>query len=325
MTDNLTLGTKAFICNDYAKASDYFSKLITSTQATDKVLGYLYRGTVFIETENYAKAIEDFEEGLKLNANSFELKFKLGIALFKNGQFDKADQSFRNALISSTNSEEREKLVLWQNKSLIELENQKKELQKKIDNIKFSNNWYQTETTLVVTLDCNKLIKKDITSVVFQKRSFSVLVDGLSVHEVILSNAINEKASTFKLLTQKIELTLVKDVSGFQWITLDAKSAAEVQKYPSSCTAKVDFNKVNSKFSAEFNDEKPEGNDAMMKLFKEIYANANEETRRAMMKSYATSGGTVLSTNWGEVKEKDYAGKDRPTAPEGQMWADEKK
>ena len=45
---------------------------------------------------------------------------------------------------------------------------------------------------------------------------------------------------------------------------------------------------------------------------------ADEETRRAMNKSFQTSGGTVLSTNWGEVKEKDYE-KDR-TAPDGQEW-----
>ena len=37
-----------------------------------------------------------------------------------------------------------------------------------------------------------------------------------------------------------------------------------------------------------------------------------------MVKSYQTSGGTVLSTNWGEVKAKDYE-KER-TAPSGQEW-----
>ena len=34
-----------------------------------------------------------------------------------------------------------------------------------------------------------------------------------------------------------------------------------------------------------------------------------------MIKSFQTSGGTVLSTNWNEVKEKDYEGKDLPNTP----------
>jgi suppressor of G2 allele of SKP1 len=42
-----------------------------------------------------------------------------------------------------------------------------------------------------------------------------------------------------------------------------------------------------------------------------------------MMKSYQTSGGTVLSTNWKEVQEKNY--EDELTAPKGQevkKWSD---
>ena len=39
-----------------------------------------------------------------------------------------------------------------------------------------------------------------------------------------------------------------------------------------------------------------------------------------MVKSFQTSCGTVLSTNWNEVAEKDYEGKDRPDAPKGQQW-----
>ena len=60
------------------------------------------------------------------------------------------------------------------------------------------------------------------------------------------------------------------------------------------------------------------GIDPSMAFFKQIYQNADPEKRKAMMKSFQTSGGTVLSTDWDDVKKKDYEGKDRPSPPKGQ-------
>jgi suppressor of G2 allele of SKP1 len=42
-------------------------------------------------------------------------------------------------------------------------------------------------------------------------------------------------------------------------------------------------------------------------FFKKLYANADEDTRRAMMKSYYESQGTALSTNWDEVGKETVA------------------
>lgn len=55
------------------------------------------------------------------------------------------------------------------------------------------------------------------------------------------------------------------------------------------------------------------GGDAVDGFFKKLYAGADDDTRRAMMKSFVESNGTSLSTNWSEVgkgKVEPYQSKD---------------
>lgn len=91
--------------------------------------------------------------------------------------------------------------------------------------------------------------------------------------------------------------------------------------YPTSSTKKKDWSQLERDIEKETSADKPEGDAALNTLFKQIYERSDENTRKAMIKSYQTSGGTVLSTNWDEVAKKDYEGKDRPDPPDGQEWA----
>ena len=130
----------------------------------------------------------------------------------------------------------------------------------------------------------------------------------------------------------KCKLELKKEVENFNWVNLEVNPSDDSLNnpkdkvihgyYPSSSKVKKDWSQLDKEFDEqEKEDALKDGNEGMWRLFRDIYAKGNEETRRAMIKSFQTSGGTVLSTNWNEVKDKDYEGKDRPEAPTGQEWA----
>jgi suppressor of G2 allele of SKP1 len=53
-----------------------------------------------------------------------------------------------------------------------------------------------------------------------------------------------------------------------------------------------------------------------MKFFRSLYADADEDTRRAMLKSYQESGGTSLSTNWKDVGSKSFKMTEDPEGAE---------
>lgn len=54
-------------------------------------------------------------------------------------------------------------------------------------------------------------------------------------------------------------------------------------------------------------------------FFKKLYADADDDTRRAMMKSYQESGGTALSTNWAEVQKSKVETRP-PDGMEARKW-----
>lgn len=152
--------------------------------------------------------------------------------------------------------------------------------------------------------------------------------------QIDFSNKIDASASTFTCSAKRIDIKCKKQAEDLNWRVLEASASAggvtaipaqaasgPGPSYPSSSKVKKDWNAIDKEIETEIAGDKPEGDQALNGLFKQIYDKSNEETRRAMVKSYQTSGGTVLSTNWGEVADKDYEGADRPDAPAGQSWA----
>lgn len=79
---------------------------------------------------------------------------------------------------------------------------------------------------------------------------------------------------------------------------------ASARQYPTSSRKHHDWDKLAAEIEKDESEEKKEGDAALNELFQKIYANADEDTKRAMNKSYQESGGTVLSTNWKDIGKK---------------------
>ena len=74
--------------------------------------------------------------------------------------------------------------------------------------------------------------------------------------------------------------------------------------FPSSSRTTRDWSQIERDIKEEEESEKLTGDAALNKLFQDIYSKADDDTRRAMQKSFVESNGTVLSTNWSEIGSK---------------------
>ncbi|GMH28107.1 hypothetical protein Nepgr_029950 [Nepenthes gracilis] len=198
---------------------------------------------------------------------------------------------------------------------------------------KIRHEFYQKPEEVVVTIFV-KGIPAENVSVDFGEQILSVTIDvpGEEPYHFLprLFGKIIPSKSRYEVLSTKIEIRLAK-AEAIHWASfefsketilpqkINVSSATYRPTYPSSKPRAVDWDKFEAQVKKEEKEEKLDGDAALNKFFQDIYRDADEDTRRAMRKSFVESNGTVLSTNWKEVGEKTVEGSP-PDGMELKQW-----
>ncbi|CAL1544178.1 unnamed protein product [Lymnaea stagnalis] len=331
-----------YVNEQYTKAIELYTDALKVDDKRDDIL--CHRAQSYWQLGMFSEAIEDCDKALELNENNLKAFLKKGSALFQLNEFEKALAVFKEG---HKRFETDDNFTQWIQKCEEKLPKASSVEENSTSNFrstqpaqipvpsgppKVKYDWYQTHTHVVVTL-LVKNVKKENLTVDSEKRKLKVDIVEPSVSlDLTLAHLVDPVQTAVKIFSTKIEIKLKKG-EGIQWSKLEGSieeeekvcplAAAPIQeeppRYPSSSHHTRDWDKIAKEVTEEEKDEKLEGDAALNQFFQKIYADASDETKKAMMKSFSESGGTVLSTNWDEVGAKKVEVKP-PDGMEFKKW-----
>lgn len=148
------------------------------------------------------------------------------------------------------------------------------------------------DCTFSYDFDDNSLIVKYKDEIIFESK---------------LYDKIDFSKTTLKCTRSRIEVKLVK-LNGTHWSSLSPLpgpapivfKAAKEKPVEVKPKKERNWDAIEKEVIAE---EENDSKDDINRLFQKIYESSNDDTKKAMIKSFSESNGTVLSTNWDEVKK----------------------
>eukprot|EP01102_Stenamoeba_stenopodia_P022891 TRINITY_DN9703_c0_g1_i1.p1 TRINITY_DN9703_c0_g1~~TRINITY_DN9703_c0_g1_i1.p1 ORF type:complete len:361 (+),score=98.62 TRINITY_DN9703_c0_g1_i1:161-1243(+) len=349
-------GNSLFVDENYEEALDKYTKAI---EAQPKVEFFLKRSACHAKLKNFTDALDDANAAIRLDPQNPQGYMKKGMACFSLDEYETAKASFEKGLsLEPSNSQwktwirkcnveleidnqddiaspsttpQTAHATVTPTPELSQGSAAEKPAPPAAAKPTLRHEWFQTATAVVVSVFCKGLKKEDV-EVEFHEDSLSLSIklptSSEYQHSWDLFSTIVPSESSYQIFSTKIEIKLKKK-EAIQWVTLERILAAgpvvkmadvlpvieQPPSYPTSSKSKKNWDAI-AKIADE---DKPEGEEALNKVFQDIYANGNEDQRRAMIKSFVESGGTVLSTNWTEVGTKKVEGSP-PKGMEMHSW-----
>ncbi|OCK76835.1 SGT1 and CS domain-containing protein [Lepidopterella palustris CBS 459.81] len=218
---------------------------------------------------------------------------------------------------------------------------------------KIKQDWYQNSENVYFTLLAKGVPKEKATVEIEENSlSISFPIQDTTTYDYTLDPfyaPVDAENSFFNITSTKIEVTLKKKIAGVKWHSLEgtkAASSTETKKsevpshiinpkppaghapyYPtSSKSGPKDWDKVAAELTkvpakdgegdGEWKEEDldaEDGGDETTRFFKKLYEGCDPDQKKAMMKSFSESGGTVLSTSWQDVGSRKVV----PEPPDG--------
>ncbi|KAM3587121.1 Cochaperone protein [Umbelopsis sp. WA50703] len=334
-SDLFTQANEAYFEDDYDEALQLYTQAIDADSENPEF--YLKRGIVYEKLKKYDLALQDANRSLEIlqakqgsRTQLAKAHLRRGIALYHSKQYSEA----KNELTASKELNSTEKtLSTWMRRVDDELAKATSPTTEQSNsqpvpvstplatpaNERARHDWFQNDQFVVVEVFI-KGVKKDSVDIGFHERSLSVTIkmpsgSDYSLELEPLAHEIDPSQSKFTVLSTKIEIKIKKKFAGIKWGMLEGEDVIpQTISAPWTSTKRKDWGALDKELSKE-EPEKPEGEQALNALFQQIYGDADEDSRRAMMKSFVESNGTCLSTNWDEVSK----GKVDTKPPEGMI------
>ena len=160
----------------------------------------------------------------------------------------------------------------------------------------YKYDWYQTNSHVTLTI-LKRGLSRESCAVNYNEPTLEVTIgSNENLFKANLFASINKSEITWNCTPSKVEIKLPKLV-GIHWPSLTALQNTELNS--TVLKSSQNWNELIKEVEKE--EKETNGVDS---LFKSIFKDADDDARKAMIKSYSESCGTVLSTNWNEIRDK---------------------